>query len=106
MYCLCSTHRRYYKVEEQMRLDLTVDTGVAASSETADHGAVTWRDFVQLAKPGIIFSNSITAFGGFWLASGWHVNWLQMLFTMVGTALVMASGCVLNNYLDRDMDTK
>ncbi|MFH5181928.1 heme o synthase [Paenibacillus sp. TAB 01] len=61
---------------------------------------------MQLAKPGIIFSNSITAFGGFWVASGWHVNWLQMLYTMIGTALVMASGCVLNNYLDRDMDTK
>jgi protoheme IX farnesyltransferase len=93
-------------VEEHMRLDIAVDTAVAASSETVEQGPVTWRDFVQLTKPGIIFSNSITAFGGFWVASGWHIDWLQMLYTMVGTALVMASGCVLNNYLDRDMDTK
>lgn len=92
-----------------MRLDLSRD-GIAAAEThvepTTDHGPVTWRDFVQLAKPGIIFSNSITAFGGFWVASGWHVNWLQLLYTMIGTALVMASGCVLNNYLDRDMDVK
>ncbi|UQZ86185.1 Protoheme IX farnesyltransferase 1 [Paenibacillus konkukensis] len=93
-----------------MRLDLPSE-GLAAGQDTQlettqQHGPVTWRDFVQLAKPGIIFSNSITAFGGFWVASGWHVNWLQMLYTLIGTALVMASGCVLNNYLDRDMDVK
>ncbi|WP_028547320.1 heme o synthase [Paenibacillus sp. UNC451MF] len=96
-------------MEERMRLDLPSD-GIAAASETqletTQHEPVTWRDFVQLAKPGIIFSNSITAFGGFWVASGWNVNWLQLLYTMIGTALVMASGCVLNNYLDRDMDIK
>jgi protoheme IX farnesyltransferase len=69
-------------------------------------GPVTLKDFIQLAKPGIIFSNTFTAFGGFWVASGWDINWLQMLYTIIGTAIVIASGCVLNNYLDRDMDTK
>ncbi|SFK77315.1 protoheme IX farnesyltransferase [Paenibacillus sp. 1_12] len=94
-------------MKDQLSVNLTGDSLPAASEEEhVDQGPVTWRDFVQLAKPGIIFSNSITAFGGFWVASGWHVNWLQLLFTMLGTALVMGSGCVLNNYLDRDMDTK
>ncbi|MEK3720534.1 heme o synthase [Paenibacillus sp. FSL H8-0034] len=94
-------------MKDQLSVNLTVDSLPAASeAEHVDQGPVTWRDFVQLAKPGIIFSNSITAFGGFWVASGWQVNWLQLLFTMLGTALVMGSGCVLNNYLDRDMDTK
>ncbi|MEI7025412.1 heme o synthase [Paenibacillus sp. y28] len=65
-----------------------------------------WRDFVQLAKPGILFSNSITAFGGFWVASKGDVSWVQLLYMLIGTALVMASGCVLNNYLDRDFDMK
>lgn len=95
---------------KQIGLDLPADSAAAVAesqhADQVDQGPVTWRDFVQLAKPGIIFSNSITAFGGFWVASGWHVNWLQMLYTMIGTALVMASGCVLNNYLDRDLDTK
>lgn len=69
----------------------------------------TWRDFVQLAKPGILFSNIITAFGGYWVAwgnSGDSFNVKLMIFAMLGTLLVMASGCVLNNYLDRDLDSK
>jgi len=92
-----------------MKLELSGD-GIASASEqkvdTTAHGPVTWKDFYQLAKPGIIFSNSITAFGGFWVASGWNINWMQLVITMLGTALVMASGCVLNNYLDRDRDIK
>lgn len=66
----------------------------------------SWRDFIQLTKPGIIRSNLLAAFGGFWLASEWSVDWLLMVYTLVGTALVMACACVLNNYWDRDMDTK
>jgi protoheme IX farnesyltransferase len=69
-------------------------------------GPLTWRDFVQLTKPGIVFHNLITAFGGFWVASRWDVDWLLMLYMMAGTALIVASGCVLNNYLDRELDAK
>lgn len=61
---------------------------------------------MQVAKPGILFSNLITTFGGFWIASKWEIDWLLMIWTLLGTMLVMASGCVLNNYLDRDMDVK
>lgn len=67
---------------------------------------ISWRDFVQVAKPGIIISNLITTFGGFWIASKWDIDWLLLLWTLLGTTLVMASGCVLNNYLDRELDTK
>ncbi|MFB9751740.1 heme o synthase [Paenibacillus hodogayensis] len=69
----------------------------------------TWKDFIQLAKPGILFSNIITAFGAYWVAwgnSGKDFDFLLLLYAMLGTVLVMASGCVLNNYLDRDLDTK
>nr|WP_245954644.1 heme o synthase [Paenibacillus flagellatus] len=69
----------------------------------------TWKDFVYLAKPGILFSNIITAFGGYWVAwgnSGEDFNAVLMAWAMLGTLLVMASGTVLNNYLDRDMDQK
>jgi len=97
-------------------LDPTLDRSggaeatIAAISEgegaAAALGPVTWRDFVALAKPGIVISNLITTFGGFWLAAQWHVDWLSLFFALAGTALVMGSGCALNNYLDRDMDTK
>ncbi|MCL6457966.1 MAG: heme o synthase [Gorillibacterium sp.] len=66
----------------------------------------TWKDFVYITKPGILFSNLITVFGGFWLASHWEIQWVLLLWTLLGTTLVMASGCVLNNYLDRELDVK
>lgn len=66
----------------------------------------TWKDFVYITKPGILFSNLMTVFGGFWLASQWTIDGLLLLWTLLGTTLVMASGCVLNNYLDREMDSK
>lgn len=92
-------------VEEQGHLDHTMSA--AEEREQVDTiRASTWKDFVHVAKPGILFSNLITTFGGFWVASKWEINWQHMLFTLLGTMLVMASGCVLNNYLDRDMDTK
>lgn len=89
------------------------DKDIAHISESAHieeapaaSGSATWRDFVNLAKPGIIFSNLITAFGGFWIAAKWDVDWKLLIYTMLGAALVMASSCVLNNYIDRDRDMK
>ncbi|WP_018753802.1 heme o synthase [Paenibacillus sanguinis] len=66
----------------------------------------TWRDFVALTKPGILRSNLIAAFAGFWLASRWELDFLQLIVMLVGTGLVVAASCVFNNYFDREMDTK
>ncbi|WP_232696674.1 heme o synthase [Brevibacillus daliensis] len=70
--------------------------------------SATLSDFVQLAKPGIIISNLLTAFAGIWLASkGFeNFNFLLTIYTLVGTSLVIGSGAVLNNYIDRDLDSK
>ncbi|WP_438446644.1 heme o synthase [Gorillibacterium sp. sgz5001074] len=92
-------------MEKQVRFDSEAGTAGGAL-ETPVPRSLSWKDFVQVAKPGILFSNLITTFGGFWIASRWDINWLLMVWTLLGTMLVMASGCVLNNYLDRDMDVK
>jgi len=68
--------------------------------------SLSWKDFVYVTKPGIVFDNFITVFGGFWLASGWSIQWTLLVYTLLGTMLIVASGCVLNNYLDRDLDKK
>lgn len=65
-----------------------------------------WKEFIQLAKPGIIRSNLMAAFAGFWVAAQWNIPWLTLLWTLLGTTLVMASSCVFNNYFDRDFDMK
>lgn len=90
-------------VERQGHID---PDQAAAIGDAIPARSLSWRDFVQVAKPGILFSNLITTFGGFWIASKWEIDWLLMFWAMLGTMLVMASGCVLNNYLDRDMDVK
>jgi protoheme IX farnesyltransferase len=64
------------------------------------------RDYLRLTKPGIVRGNVLAGFGGFMLASNGIINWTQMFFCMLGLALVIASGCVFNNYLDVEIDRK
>lgn len=91
-------------IEKQDHYD-SATAGASTTGQTAVR-KLSWRDFVQVTKPGILMSNLITTFGGFWIASKLDVDWFLLLWTLLGTTLVMASGCVLNNYLDRDMDAK
>ncbi|RXT05708.1 heme o synthase [Ammoniphilus sp. CFH 90114] len=69
---------------------------------------LTWRDYIEVTKPGIVKSNLIVIVTGFWLASAWSdtFSFLLFLITVVGSSLVMGGSCVLNNYLDRDLDLK
>ncbi|WP_181438773.1 heme o synthase [Paenibacillus sambharensis] len=64
------------------------------------------KDLYLLTKPRIIRLNLIAAFGGFWVGSKWDVDWLLLLWMLVGSALTMASSCVINNYWDRELDLK
>jgi len=64
------------------------------------------KDLIILTKPGIIRLNLIAAFGGFWVASKWHIEYGLLIWMLIGSALTMASSCVFNNYWDRDFDTK
>ncbi|GGM20393.1 protoheme IX farnesyltransferase [Paraliobacillus quinghaiensis] len=66
-------------------------------------------DLKALFKTGIIQSNVMTAFAGFWVALFYNNlqvqnHWLLLLVTLAGTAGIIAGGCILNNYYDRDID--
>lgn len=64
------------------------------------------RTYYRLTKPGIIYGNAITATAGFLLAAKTHLQ-PELFVTMLGgVALVIASGCVFNNYIDRHIDQK
>lgn len=64
------------------------------------------RDFISVTKVGITVANMMTVFAGLWLASGATASGSLILWTLVGTALVIMSGTCLNNWWDRDLDKK
>lgn len=63
-------------------------------------------NYYLLTKPGIVLGNLITLAAGFLLASKGSIHIELFLATLFGLALIMASACVLNNYIDVDMDKK
>ncbi|UPS63748.1 heme o synthase [Providencia rettgeri] len=63
-----------------------------------------FKQYLQVTKPGIIFGNLISVIGGFLLASKGSINYPLFVATLLGVSLVVASGCVFNNYIDRDID--
>lgn len=64
------------------------------------------KKYLFLTKPGILFGNFITTLGGFFLAAQGSIDILLLLLTLLGTTLVVASGCVVNNVIDQDIDIK
>ncbi|PWI58302.1 protoheme IX farnesyltransferase [Sulfoacidibacillus thermotolerans] len=62
------------------------------------------RDYVNVVKPGITMSNMMTTFTGLWLAAHGRPTLELTIVTLVGSGLVVMSGCSFNNYMDRDID--
>lgn len=65
-----------------------------------------FRSYYFLTKPGIVYGNALSAVAGFFLATKSTFNPLLFIATLLGISLVIASACVFNNYLDRDIDAK
>jgi len=65
------------------------------------------RSYLQLIKPGITLSNTLTGIAGFFLAASVvPFSFAALIGAVVGIASVIASACVFNNVLDRDIDKR
>lgn len=64
------------------------------------------RTYALLTKPGIIFGNLVTTASGFLLASKEGFDPVLFGQTLAGLGAVIASACVINNYIDRKSDQK
>ena len=78
-------------------------------SATKEKTTTVTQDFLALIKIGIVNSNMITVFTGFFLAlqlqSGKFIANLDVLFlTLFGSGLIIAGSAAFNNYIDRDID--
>jgi protoheme IX farnesyltransferase len=67
---------------------------------------MAFKDYYELSKPGIVYGNVMAAAAGFLLAARGHIVVLRLVSLVVGMALVIASACVCNNYIDRGLDTR
>ncbi len=80
-----------------------------ASLHAGTYKTSAWKDFMALIKIGIVNSNLITTFTGLWLALHFtgqsFLDHLDIIFyTVAGSSLIIAGSCVINNYVDRDID--
>jgi protoheme IX farnesyltransferase len=60
--------------------------------------------FWELTKPRLTFLVMVTTFVGFCMASRSYFDWVLLVHTMLGTALVAGGAAVLNQFLERDVD--
>ncbi|GAA0446036.1 protoheme IX farnesyltransferase [Lentibacillus halophilus] len=82
---------------------------IDGSTAAKEKGPSLLQEWKALIKTGIVNSNLITTFAGFWLAvhftgASFTANWDVFLLTMAGSALVIAGGCIINNWYDADID--
>jgi heme o synthase len=68
----------------------------------------TAKKYYSLTKPGVLYGNALTGVAGFLLAAAYvkHFDIPLFIATILGMTFVIASACVLNNFLDQDIDKK
>lgn len=64
------------------------------------------RLYYKLTKPGIVQGNAIHTLAAALLASAWVPQWQPIIGVLIGTSLVIASACIVNNYFDHKIDKK
>ena len=62
------------------------------------------KDYYSLTKPGVLYGNALTVAAGYFLAAQGTFDVGLFLAVFIGSSLIIASACVLNNVLDQDID--
>ncbi len=65
---------------------------------------IPFRALIVLTKPGIVVGNVLAAMGGYAVGAT-EFSLVTFLATIVGVAAIIAGSCVINNYLDREIDS-
>jgi protoheme IX farnesyltransferase len=65
-----------------------------------------FKTYIRLTKPGIVVSNLMIAAASFLFGSTAHLYAIDFVAMVAGLGLIIASGCVFNNYIDRGIDAK
>lgn len=65
-----------------------------------------FRAYYNLAKPGIVRSNVLSAIAGYFFASSLESSLWDIMWCALGFAAIIASACAANNILERKSDAK
>jgi len=63
-------------------------------------------DYYELTKPRMNFLVVVTTMVGYYMAARGLADWRRVIYTLVGTALTAAGASVLNQYVERDLDSR
>lgn len=66
----------------------------------------TLKNYYELTKPRLLYGNLVTTVAGFVFGSRGieSTNFTSLALSTLAIAFIMASGCVINNLIDRDID--
>ncbi len=82
-----------------------MSTGAQALAPARRHvGALL--DYCELAKPEVTSLVVVSALAGFFLGSAGPLDWVLLLHTLLGTALVSAGTAAFNMYVERADDAR
>lgn len=62
--------------------------------------------YLEISKPRIVLLVIVTSAIGFFLGGQGIGSWKDFIITLIGTAISCAGAAALNNYLERDVDSK
>jgi len=65
-----------------------------------------YADYLTLTKPELSFLSVLTTFAGFYIAEQGGMNYMLLLATVIGTALLAAGAASMNMYVEREYDSQ
>ncbi len=92
-------------MNEDSNLKPPTGTGTALSGARLVTSAGMW-DYWEMTKPRLTFLVLVTTFVGYCVGSQDGMDWIQLVHTIVGTALVAGGAAVLNQFVERDLDAR
>ncbi len=65
-----------------------------------------WQNYLTLTKPRLTLLALATVFSSFYVGTAGRLNWPLLAHTLLGAALIGGGSNALNQYLERDIDSK
>src|SRR6185436_18284168 len=82
------------------------DTGMEVRPLEIATRRVRLADLVELTKPRITFLVLITTLVGYYMGSTDGLHLMALLHTIIGTAFVAGGASAMNQYVERDLDSR